>query len=81
MTFDFEIVRAHNVNLIVVLEKSPAAFPYKQTGSSVFVLTFETNLNVTASRRLVLGSEQPSCITSWFVRYITLKKKLDNCHP
>ncbi len=65
MAFDFEVVRTNDVIRIVVLEKTPAKYPHKRIGSSVYTVNLATNVTISANRREVLRSEEPTCITSW----------------
>ncbi|KZS11248.1 putative Closca [Daphnia magna] len=65
LAFDFEIVRTNDVFRIIVLEKNPLVYPHKRSGSSVYILTFATDLTVSAIRSQVLRNEEPTCITSW----------------
>ncbi|XP_057379728.1 uncharacterized protein LOC130702079 [Daphnia carinata] len=65
LAFDFEIVLTNNVFRIIVLEKNPLVYPHKRSGSSVYILTFATDLTLSAIRSQVLRNEEPTCITSW----------------
>ncbi|KAI9558066.1 hypothetical protein GHT06_014819 [Daphnia sinensis] len=65
LAFDFEIVRINDVFRIIVLEKNPLVYPHKRSGSSVYILTFASDLTVSAIRSQVLRNEEPTCITSW----------------
>ena len=49
-----------------MLEKLPIVYPHKRIGSTVFSVKFEANFTISSSRREVLRSEEPTCITSWF---------------
>ena len=66
LAFDFEMVRTNDVVRVVVLENNPIAYPHKRIGSTVYTVIFESSLNVSISRREVLLSEQPTCVTTWY---------------
>lgn len=71
LAFDFEIIRTNDVRglsviNILVLENSLLMYPHKRVGSTVYTILFE-NTNVRVSRREVLRSEKPTCVTTWFL--------------
>ena len=69
--FDFEVVRTNDIIRLVVLEKTPTKYPHKRAGSSVYTVNLATDATISVTRREVLPSEKPTCITTWlFVLFI-----------